>query len=636
MEGKLSFVWLYLAFLCSFFLSIEAVASPPPSRRPSGGPWKEQPAGEGLIQDADYDRGAYGRYVTQTFRSASLTVPRLNMDMPFTNCNDGSYLFVTPRGEVVKEPLAAIYDATGSLIWTPTDHSGEVYNFEVQQYKGDSVLTFWGGDNGHGHGSGHYFMYDKHYNLIGKVNAVGGYGADLHSFTILPNDHALVTIYDKVGTDLAEVLGRPHPGKWMWDSMFQEINLETNELVFEWRASHHFAFSESYISTLPATESEPWDWFHINTVEKDEAGNYLISARHLRCVAYISRETGEVLWRLGGKRNSFNDLSNGQATHFVGQHDTHWDQGHRYITMFDNRADWQDEQEHVSKGKRIEIDLENMTAKLDTTFVHPKNIFAFSQGSYQTLPHGNVVLGYGYTGAMAEFSSNGTLLCDAYLQPSSRFSSGDVQSYRNLKFNWTGLPTTKPSMVLDNGTIYVSWLGSTEVRSWMLEDAVIPEGRLGPVTTFAKSGFETVFTIPEDLPLRQYIRIVALNKDSQDLSASDFIDVGDKATVFTEPPFEPDDDLNLEEQLQDLGALLGRSTVGSIPALESTALQTPGFGIIRSIASRGTLMIESLPSISSHFQTPVDKRQYNLDVDAHLPDPILSLGVLRSYDQNQT
>lgn len=366
-----------------------------------------------------------------------------------------------------------------------------------------------------------------------------------------------MTIYDKVETDLAEVLGRPHPGKWIWDSMFQEINLETNELVFEWRASDHFAFSESYISTLPATESEPWDWFHINTVEKDDAGNYLISARHLRCVAYISGETGEVLWRLGGKKNSFDDLSNGQATHFVGQHDTHWDQGHRYITMFDNRADWQDEQEHVSKGKRIEIDLEKMTANLDTIFVHPKNIFAFSQGSYQTLPNGNIVLGYGYTGAMAEFSSNGTLLCDAYLQPSSRFSSGDVQSYRNLKFNWTGLPTTKPSMVLDNDTIYVSWLGSTEVHSWMLEDAVIPEGRLGSVTTFAKGRFETVFTIPEDLALRQYIRIVTLDKDGHELSASDFVDIGDRATVFTEPPFEPDDDLNLEEQLQDLGALLG-------------------------------------------------------------------------------
>lgn len=65
-----------------------------------------------MVNDIDYNNGAYGRYVTQTFTSANITVPRLNMDMPFTNCDDGSYLFVTPRGEIVEHPLAAIYDAT--------------------------------------------------------------------------------------------------------------------------------------------------------------------------------------------------------------------------------------------------------------------------------------------------------------------------------------------------------------------------------------------------------------------------------------------------------------------------------------------------------------------------------------------
>lgn len=399
-----------------------------------------------------------------------------------------------------------------------------------------------------------FLQFDKHYSLIRNISAVGRYGADLHSFTILPNDHALLTIYGKVETNLAEVLGGDAPGNWIWDCLFQEFDLETNELVFEWRASDHFAFSESYISAVSATEDEPWDWFHVNAVEKDAAENYLVSARHLRCVAYVSGQTGEVLWRLGGKSNSFDDLSGGEATHFVGQHDAHWGEEQKYITMFDNRADWQDEEEHVSKGKRVEIDLEKMTARLDTTFVHPKNIFAFSQGSYQTLPNGNVLLGYGYTGAMAEYASNGTILCDAYLEPSSRFSSGDVQSYRNLKFNWTGLPTTTPNVVLDNGTLYISWLGSTEVRSWLLEDALAPEGRLASITTLAKTGFETLFTLPEDLPLRQYLRIVALDKDGQELSASDFIDIGDNATVWTEPPFELD---NVEESLQDLGALLG-------------------------------------------------------------------------------
>lgn len=113
METFTSFSWLFL-LLSSLLLSIEAEAFPPMLRtsKASATPWKEQPLGEALIQDADYNDGAYGRYVTQTFKSANVTVPRLNMDKSFTECDDGSYLFVTPRGEIVKRPLAAIYDAT--------------------------------------------------------------------------------------------------------------------------------------------------------------------------------------------------------------------------------------------------------------------------------------------------------------------------------------------------------------------------------------------------------------------------------------------------------------------------------------------------------------------------------------------
>lgn len=71
---------------------------------------QELPPGEAFFADADYNNGQYGLYVTQTFKSINITVPRLNMQKPFTNCDDGSYLFISPRGNVAS-PLAAIYDA---------------------------------------------------------------------------------------------------------------------------------------------------------------------------------------------------------------------------------------------------------------------------------------------------------------------------------------------------------------------------------------------------------------------------------------------------------------------------------------------------------------------------------------------
>ena len=51
--------------------------------------------------------------------------------------------------------------------------------------------------------------------------------------------------------------------------------------------------------------SDAWDYFHINSVDKDGDGNYLISARDACSVHKINGTTGEIIWRLGGKRSDF-------------------------------------------------------------------------------------------------------------------------------------------------------------------------------------------------------------------------------------------------------------------------------------------------------------------------------------------
>ena len=177
-----------------------------------------------------------------------------------------------------------------------------------------------------------------------------------------------------------------------------------------------------------------------------------------------------------------------------------------------------------------------MTVALDTSFVHPERIFGFSQGSYQTLPNGNVLLGYGYTAAFTEFAPNGTVLCDAYMQPKARFSSGDAQSYRNLKFNWTGIPLDPPNVMFLDDSIYVSWIGSTETRSWQLQDSDAPTTGFGAIHTAPKTGFETKIPIIETdplgtssaalFPLRRYFRVAALDATGEILATSPVLDLG--------------------------------------------------------------------------------------------------------------
>jgi hypothetical protein len=55
------------------------------------------------------------------------------------------------------------------------------------------------------------------------------------------------------------------------------------------------------------------------------------------------------------------------------------------------------------------------------------------------------------------------------LWSASRLHSGDVQSYRVMKFNWTGHPTKKPSLAIVDDVAYVSWNGATEVHQWVID-----------------------------------------------------------------------------------------------------------------------------------------------------------------------
>lgn len=62
-----------------------------------------------FLKNSKYNSGDYGRYITQSFKTSPITPPRFNFMKPFSNCDDGSYLFIAPRGEAV-EPSFFIMD----------------------------------------------------------------------------------------------------------------------------------------------------------------------------------------------------------------------------------------------------------------------------------------------------------------------------------------------------------------------------------------------------------------------------------------------------------------------------------------------------------------------------------------------
>jgi hypothetical protein len=425
----------------------------------------------------------------QIFRSRpDLSPPAIEVIKQASGTAPG-YIFVAPGGDGAGQGGSMILDDRGEVVWfrSAQETYSHVMNFKVQNYRGRPVLTFGEAVTGKGD---EYVILDGSYGEIARLRAGNGYVGDHHEFLISPQDTALFTIYDWVRRDLSPV-SRPKKGG-VWQGVVQEINIETGEVLFEWHSLEHVGLDETYAK--PFQRSRPsLDYFHINSIDVDHDNNLLISARETSAVYKIDRKSGEVMWRLGGKKS---DFEMGPGTRFAYQHDarrqadgtiTIFDNG---TTVFENRYPKAVEE---SRAVVLELDEEQMRAKLVRQYTHPDKQFAHAGGNMQVLANGNVFVGWGRSLTISEFSKEGELLFDAILPPENR-------TYRAFRFPWSGQPDEDPAVAAESGsdgkvTVYASWNGATEVASWQALAGPDPE-RLKPVgSAVPREGFETAITV---------------------------------------------------------------------------------------------------------------------------------------------
>ncbi|KAI7554563.1 hypothetical protein KC319_g13038 [Hortaea werneckii] len=332
------------------------------------------------------DNGTYGYYPIRTFATANdVAQPQTNFLQWSEKCDDGLLYFLTPRGWSLPTPGPMILDRYGDLLWAhhyENKYGGQAYDFKVQEYKGEKYLTFWlGDDRVRGHGSGSYYMLNSSYDIVRKVKAANGLSADLHEFLITKEGTALMTMYQVIPHDVTEFREfdsekeEDSDPNYIWDCLFQEIDIETGDLIFEWRASEHVPINSTFHDIGPGgTKNDAFDWFHINSIEKDELGNYLVSARYVHSLTYVNGKTGEIIWTLGGNTNDFMDLSGEFALNFAWQHDARFlpldtfpnmytppDQKPgfttRLVTMFDNAAEDQHYQYGLTYSRGLVLEI---------------------------------------------------------------------------------------------------------------------------------------------------------------------------------------------------------------------------------------------------------------------------------------
>jgi len=397
-------------------------------------------------------------------------------------------------GDVLLAPYGAlaqagpmILDRNGGLLWfEPLAPSQVATNLRVQQLNGAPVLTWWQGlVTVHGFGLGVDVIDDTRYRTIAEVRAGNGYAADLHEFQITPQGTALLSVYNAVNCDLTTAGGSADSA--VTDSMFQEIDIKTGLVMFEWTSLDHIPLSDSYSPAAGSSTRWPFDFFHLNSINLDPDGSLLVSSRNTWAAYDIDARSGQVRWALGGKQSSFTE-GHGAATAY--QHDARPD-GAGLYTMFDNGAS---PQVHAqSRGVVLAVNAQNDTVSVLTQFLHPgRPLLAESEGDMQALPGGDWFVGWGQEPDLSEFSAAGTLLFDASLPRGYR-------SYRALSFAWNATPTTKPALVLrgrQGGGLDAdaSWNGATTVARWELLQGSSAE-RLARVALVPRAGFETAIAL---------------------------------------------------------------------------------------------------------------------------------------------
>jgi Arylsulfotransferase (ASST) len=412
-----------------------------------------------------------------------------------------------------------IYTPQGRLVWFGRLTGGDVAeNLSEQTYHGARVLTWWKGRVlSVGFGQGEDVVTDSSYRTVARVAGGNGLRADLHDFQIAGGDVAFITAYNPIRCDLAAVKGSRSGA--IVDTAIQEIDMRTGLVRWEWHSLDHVGVAESEVAT--PTDSSPWDWFHLNSIDAQPDGRILISARSTWASYQLAGGSGTILWRLGGNHSSF---KMGPGTKTAWQHDARL-LGNGDVTLFDDGANPPIESQ--SRAVRVRLDLRAREARLISSYTHDPPLLAASQGNVQTLAGGTLV-GYGGVPQISEFAHDGSLLFDSH-QPD------DMSFYRAFRFPWSGLPLTSPAVLASlNNTgeetiVHASWNGATGVASWRVL-AGSSRSSLTVQATFAADRFESSTTLTRRYG---YVAVVALDAAGRALGSSSPVGVITYADAFT-------------------------------------------------------------------------------------------------------
>ncbi len=333
-----------------------------------------------------------------------------------------------------------IADNNGNPVFYRAPGQGAILGFTIQP---TGVLTYLTQN------TNTYYVMNTSLQVIDSITAGNGYKTDNHELQILPDGNMFLIGDDYEQMNMSKIVAGGDTDATVLIDVVQELDKDKN-VIFQWRTIDHFNITDAIGQNLTGPNVDP---FHANSIQVDPDGNILLSCRHLSEITKINTQTGQIIWRLGGKNNQFTFVND--SIGFSYQHDirrlangdiTLMDNGNMHVPPF-------------SRAVEYKLDEVNKTATLVWQFRHSPSVYDSYMGNVQRLTDGNTIIGWGgaHTPTVTEVRPDGTTA----LEMAFPVTPNLALSYRAFRFPFIFLTSpAKGDTVQSGDSTTLSWMSS--------------------------------------------------------------------------------------------------------------------------------------------------------------------------------
>ncbi len=385
---------------------------------------------------------------------------------------DSNYIFLATTTSIA--PYIMIINNKGVPIFKRKT-AGGVYDFKPQP---NGTLSYYDLK------TDRYYILDKNYNVIDSIETRNGVNTDLHELRILPNGNYLILGMESHTTDMSKIIQGGRTSASVIAYVIQEMDKNKN-VIFQWSTWDHIDITDSYTDLTQGTI----DVAHGNSIDVDFDGNLIVSLRNTQEIDKIDRKTGDIIWRLGGKKNQFKFVND--TLGFSWQHSARRLQNGNLI-LFDNGCRREPAVMSFSRSLEYKIDEKNKTATLVWQFRNTPDVYSIGLGYSQRLTNGNTFICWGAAvPAITEVTRTGKKVFEL------KFND-NYSTYRAYRYPWNYRQITSGNNIFSTANILRFNADSQDDTA--SAKIVLKNNNPFPVVAVSINNKERAFYVPFEFP----------------------------------------------------------------------------------------------------------------------------------------